>query len=700
MQQTSFGYDARGRLASKADGTGTTTYGFDPDNNLTNIGENGQSLQQNFDAYDRLSSYTDVNGYTIQYRRDANGNVTNLIYPGNRPVNYYYDSNNRLTNVTDWAGRQTSFTYDVAGHMTGVVRPNHTLRTMGYDDDGELTNIVERTTDQFPIAFYTLHYNPAGRIDWEFKGPLPTNYTAPTRMMTFDQDNRLKTLNGNAVTVDADGNMTYGPGTNNTFGTNMYDARNELISAGGVSYGYDPSGTRASTWDGANSMQFVTDPRTSQVLMRVKNPASTNLIFAETIYPGICGLFLHGTLPMGLNTGSMFTLAGFTGALEALNGNWTCYFAESYGGGNYLVDFLEDIGVNSSTNQSGVLIYPPASSAATSYYVSAPGIGLLYEVDETSTTTTVVYYHSDIRGSTIALTDVNGNLTDQFEYSPYGTTTYHAGTNTTPFLFNGQFGVQTDPNGLLYMRARYYNPYISRFLHADPSGFAGGLNFYAFCNDNPISLEDPFGLNGWTPDANQAQNYWMGVAVNGATSGGIMGNLQATGASTMTSFIGFFGAQNVQNHATISGAAAGNGNTGTAVLYGAATAGDIGLAALAGWTGGGGAAAKGVGLSDVGWYELGSQTINGDVYGALNQTADKVQLGQSLVDQYGLWNTITKSGELSPTWSDWAQTLPQGPTPGSYVGNLLVRQAAESSLVPSATSFFNSWPSSSSSTGK
>ena len=291
MQQTSFGYDARGRLASKADGTGTTTYGFDPDNNLTNIGENGQSLQQNFDAYDRLSSYTDVNGYTIQYRRDANGNVTNLIYPGNRPVNYYYDSNNRLTNVTDWAGRQTSFTYDVAGHMTGVVRPNHTLRTMGYDDDGELTNIVERTTDQFPIAFYTLHYNPAGRIDWEFKGPLPTNYTAPTRMMTFDQDNRLKTLNGNAVTVDADGNMTYGPGTNNTFGTNMYDARNELISAGGVSYGYDPSGTRASTWDGANSMQFVTDPRTSQVLMRVKNPASTNLIFAETIYPGYLRAF-------------------------------------------------------------------------------------------------------------------------------------------------------------------------------------------------------------------------------------------------------------------------------------------------------------------------------------------------------------------------------------------------------------------------
>ncbi len=57
-----------------------------------------------------------------------------------------------------------------------------------------------------------------------------------------------------------------------------------------------------------------------------------------------------------------------------------------------------------------------------------------------------------------------------------------------------EYGVQTDPNGLLYMRARYYNPYICRFLNPDPSGFNAGLNFYAFCNDNPISLEDPFGL--------------------------------------------------------------------------------------------------------------------------------------------------------------------------------------------------------------
>src|SRR5216684_4339965 len=102
--------------------------------------------------------------------------------------------------------------------------------------------------------------------------------------------------------------------------------------------------------------------------------------------------------------------------------------------------------------------------------------------------------NGDYRGSTIALTDGNGMPTDRIEYSAYGMTTYRAGTNDTPFLYNGRYGVMTDPNGLLYMRARYYNPYICRFINADPSGFGGGLNRYAFADGNPISNLDPFGL--------------------------------------------------------------------------------------------------------------------------------------------------------------------------------------------------------------
>ena len=403
-QTSTFGYDARGRMTSKTDNMGVNDYVYDGNNNLTqltNVG--GPALSWIYDAYNRPVSFTSAAGYLIQYRYDANGNVTNLIYPGNLTVTYVYDSNNRLTSVTDWNGRQTLIGYDLAGHITSVMRPNNTARLTSYDNAGELTNIVEETTTKFPICFYTLHYNLAGRTDWEFKGPLPHTNSIPTRTMTYDADNRLSTFNSTAVTVDSDGNLTYGPGTNNTFGTYTYDARNELTSAGGINYGYDPAGNRTSLTDGATATTFVINPKGAQVLMRIR-PGSTN------------------------------------------------------------------------------------------YYIY--GVGLLYEIDVSGSSTTTAFYHFDCRGSTVVLTDGNGNPTDGIEYSPYGSTTYRFGTNDTPFLYNGQFGVQTDPNGLMFFHARYYNSYISRFLNPDPSGFAGGLNFYAFANGNPISEVDPFGLGG------------------------------------------------------------------------------------------------------------------------------------------------------------------------------------------------------------
>jgi RHS repeat-associated protein len=54
--------------------------------------------------------------------------------------------------------------------------------------------------------------------------------------------------------------------------------------------------------------------------------------------------------------------------------------------------------------------------------------------------------------------------------------------------------VQTDANGLIHMRARYYSVETRRFLNADPIGFAGGLNWYAYVSNNPVNLVDPLGL--------------------------------------------------------------------------------------------------------------------------------------------------------------------------------------------------------------
>ena len=113
-------------------------------------------------------------------------------------------------------------------------------------------------------------------------------------------------------------------------------------------------------------------------------------------------------------------------------------------------------------------------------------------------------YHFDSRGSTVAISDENGAITDTFAYDTYGKLLARTGETNAIFLYNGRDGVITEPNGLIYMRARYYSPTLRRFINADIVAGeitnAITLNRYAYANANPVSFVDPLGLS-----ANPAQ---------------------------------------------------------------------------------------------------------------------------------------------------------------------------------------------------
>ncbi|MBP6668254.1 MAG: RHS repeat-associated core domain-containing protein [Gemmatimonadales bacterium] len=49
-------------------------------------------------------------------------------------------------------------------------------------------------------------------------------------------------------------------------------------------------------------------------------------------------------------------------------------------------------------------------------------------------------------------------------------------------------------SGLYYMRARYYDPALGRWISEDPIGIAGGLNVYAYAGNDPVNGRDPSGL--------------------------------------------------------------------------------------------------------------------------------------------------------------------------------------------------------------
>src|SRR5207302_11351031 len=54
-------------------------------------------------------------------------------------------------------------------------------------------------------------------------------------------------------------------------------------------------------------------------------------------------------------------------------------------------------------------------------------------------------------------------------------------------------GREADETGLMFYRARYFNPNWGRFVSADPAGFAGGINPYVYAWNNPATYGDPSG---------------------------------------------------------------------------------------------------------------------------------------------------------------------------------------------------------------
>jgi RHS repeat-associated protein len=114
------------------------------------------------------------------------------------------------------------------------------------------------------------------------------------------------------------------------------------------------------------------------------------------------------------------------------------------------------------------------------------GLDLISATDGAGTQT---YYLYDGLGSTVDLTNTSGNSTQSYSYDAFGATQGGPPPGTNQWLFTGE---QRDvDSGLYYLRARYYDPAIGRFLGRDPIMAAEP---YAYVGNNPVTWVDPSGL--------------------------------------------------------------------------------------------------------------------------------------------------------------------------------------------------------------
>lgn len=496
---TRYQYDALGRLVKviEADG-GATSYAYDPVGNRTAFTSAlGKTTSYAYDAVNRLVSETDPDGNVKQYGYDRAGNQTGLQKPDGAVIQYSFDALNRLSGIIYPKGAPTTFTYDPNGNRTGMT---DALGTSSWAYDA--LNRMLCYSNPFGETVQYAYDAVGNRVKMIYPGNLPVSYA-------YDKAGHMLSVTdwlGNTTTYqyDATGDLVLISNQNGTTTTYSYDDSSRLIgltnnkSDGSVisSYAYTLDGvgnqiaenrneplaptilgtTTGSTFDGDNRIEtagtatFTHDANGNRTAQTGSNAATFTYDYANRLTSVSWG-FDYGYDGLGNR------LTQTQGTVETL--------------------FVLDV----SSGLPNMIEATDAAGNAISYYVY--GLGLVSKILPDGATYT---YHFDSRGSTIAMTDASGRIVNEYAYTPFGELSGASGSVSNPFCYVGKYGIMEEGDGVLYMRARYYDSVTGRFLSKDPTegDFSSPqtLDRYVYVLGNPVRFIDAEGLCAY--DAEQS----------------------------------------------------------------------------------------------------------------------------------------------------------------------------------------------------
>ena len=519
--QTSYQYDIFGRVYQELSPKSFKGYFYEGVSQYAKeqlVGINHQTMysstQYEYDAEMRIAQVKESGNLTATYTYDANGNKVSETLANGVVSTYSYNGCNKVTKLVTKSGNSDISSYEYSYYLDGsdackVRNENGTIETTSYDYDGLKRLTKESISNGKTADTYSYEYDDYGNrskmvANGSEEYETVYDYTVNGKYTALLQK-EIKTVEETSNATISDG-LAISP--TDLITSTAADAKTEETA-----YSYDANGnqitktaeskTEINIYDGLNQLIGFTDGETTASYKYNADGLRTS----KTVDGKTINHIWDGSKQI---------------VVDMDDSDW--YSAEVYvRGTNLLAKFSKQSG-NVKTNYQ--------------------------------------YYTQNAHGDVVNLTDAQGAITKSYKYDAFGVEQNIDDADSNVFRYCGEY--YDSESGTIYLRARYYDPTIGRFISRDSVTGENtdplSLNLYTYCHNNPIIGTDPSGhIPRWLKNT-------LKVAAGVAVIGGLAVATAVTG-----------GAAAVVAGAALSGAIAG-GASGAVI-------GTIGGAIENGWDG-------------------------------------------------------------------------------------------------------------------
>lgn len=454
-------------------------------------------ISRRLDALSRLveeKTTQVVNGaqdvMTLGYAYDAASNLTEVTRNGVPQLRYSYDDRDRVTKIEDRITTDVvDIAYDEAGQVIEVKYPNGMVQDLTYTPKGEVLTMAYRSASGSPIRHLTYDRDAASQI----LQIIDLNFQGPADQVTYQWDARGRVRTANAADVSYTETLEYDADSNIT--------RQELTTparAASRALRYGPGDELLEIRDADGQLTNLTyDARGNLALMASSGPRVSYIkAFTWDAENRLVRVDLGGVPRLEASYLEGYALNREKTPSRDLVHTWL--------GGNIFSsrDYVTRQEVDRTLSAPGLLDGTLARGPPNDRRIP----------------------FADLQGSALGETDETGGVIGSRRYTLMGQE--REGNLTGRDGFHGARLAREA--GLYYLRNRWYDPELGRFISRDPIGFDGGTNLYSFVDGQPLIARDPEGLHSplWRllrggPDRTDMERASVNIQRGAVAAGGL-----------------------------------------------------------------------------------------------------------------------------------------------------------------------------------